>query len=219
MLFSSSHLAMMASGCGGGTPVVESTAVTAVDTRLNDHPITMPSGIVVGDLIVVILSVDKDGVISVDTGASGSNWTIEDNVNQNTRVVSAVVWKVAEGSDVLELDTTHMEKSTAHAYRISGASTLDLTSAKANSSNADPPNHTPSGGELNYLWLAASCNDGAGIEASAAPSSYTDLIVASTAASAVSTARRELTASSENPGTFTTAADDWVAFTIAIPPA
>ena len=204
----------------GGTPVVETTAITETAGALSNHPITMPSGIAVGDLIVVIFSVEAAPTISVDTGVSGSNWTLESQVSDaGSKVTGVIARKVAEGSDALELDTSLSEAGSAIAYRISGASALDFSSASGTGSPPNPPSHTPSGGSDNYLWMATSSTKRGDV--TGAPTNYSNLIATDVVGNGgeTATATRELEATSDDPGTFTIAANrDWVAFTIAIPP-
>ena len=203
----------------GGAPVVETTAITQGGGNLADHPITMPSGIEIGDLLLVIFSVKGEPFTTVDTGVSGSNWTLTEVFEGGGNVVGVIVWKIAEGSDALELDTDGSRAGSAIAHRISGASTLDFSSAFGTGSPPNPPNHTPSGGSDNYLWLATSTTDRGDV--TGAPTNYNNFITtdASFNEAKTATATRVLEASSEDPGVFTIAANKpWVGFTIAIPP-
>lgn len=204
-------------GGGAGFPVVESTSTDDFST-FNPYVITIPSGVVIGDLLLVVLSTDGSAIVSID---SGTNWTIEGNATQDTDVTGTVVWKIADGSDALTMDVTGDERGSAISFRISGAVDVDVSSADAVSPNADPPDHTPSGGVKNYLWIVyTAINDE--VVVSAAPTDYTDLITEAPTTgggnASAAVARRELNASSENPGTFTNVQREWVAFTIAVSP-
>ncbi len=220
MLVGNSHLGMMAAGGGGGI-VIESTALTEPTTALTDHPITMPAGIAVGDLILVVFAVDTDPTVSIDTGVSGSNWTIEGSLATSNKVTGTVVWKIAEGSDALELDTSGSEHGAAVAYRISGADEVDVTSVTGGSdSSPNPPSHTPVGGSQDYLWIAGAMSSRSST-ITVAPTNYSNFLATGlvTGSPGLGTAERALTASSEDPGVFTSSVSkDWVTFTIAVHP-
>lgn len=221
MLFGSSHLAMMASGGVSGlgpTPVIETTATTA-EINTQSFSWTMPASINVGDIIVVICSIDGDHIVTVDTGVSGSNWNLTTVVTNNA-AIGSVLWKVAEGSDVLTvgIDGGVNERGTAVSYRISGAETVDLTSVTGNSTNINPPDHTPAGGSKNYLWIAAgSMNQG---NINALPTNYSNFLneAGSGGGAETGSGDRALTAASENPGIFFSNSGEWIGWTIAVHP-
>lgn len=86
----------------------------------------------------------------------------------------------------------------------------------------DPPSITPTGGSKDYLFIAASGTISS-VAYSAAPSGYSNLNTFDAGAgpngAAGATAEYQVTASSENPGTFTSTSGTWYAQTIAVHPA
>lgn len=95
------------------------------------------------------------------------------------------------------------------------------TSANGSSTNANPPSHNAGGSARDILWLATASIDST-VVASVAPSSFTNLLThaaAGTGGASTSSARREVNGTTLDPGTFTTATEQWVAWTLAIEPA
>lgn len=197
-------------------PTIQAPANSTQTADTTSHPITLPTGVTVGDLLVVMFGFD--GVPTVSIG-SGSGWTIEDQTAL-TAQGGAVIWKIADGTDALTLTTSASERSAALTYRISGAVDLELAVATG---SADPPNLAPSGGSDDYLWLVFyTTQDNA--TATAAPANYTNFTTVNSTGSnngsSVAVARRNLTASSEDPGAFTSPGTSGgrIAYTIAIFP-
>jgi hypothetical protein len=75
------------------------------------------------------------------------------------------------------------------------------------------------------LWIVGLALDGSGAtigNATAAPTSYSNLVShtsSGTSGTYVDTAERALTASSENPGAWTSPNNEWVGWTLSVPPA
>lgn len=181
-----------------------------------------------GDLLLVIFSCDEntgdaaDITVSINAGVSGNNWNIGGQVgNGNFNVNGSWFWKIAEGSDVLTLTTNTGQQSSHAAYRITGGYSVTGTSAgSTGGSNSNPPSHTPPDGTQDYLWIATRSGDNT-VVATVAPSSFSNLLTqAASGASGASTntAERQLNASSLDPGTFTSATEQWVSWTLAISP-
>lgn len=196
-------------------PVVEGVAGWAgVGTNATSHgPITLPSGIVAGELLVCLFAVDGSPTCTASAG-----WDKLGQASYSTTVTGAVFWKVATGSDALTVTTSASEIATAIVYRLSAGWGLVGASANGSSVNADPPPLTPAGGAGDYLWLAGHCSDST-VVASAAPSGYGSLttrVAASTGGASISAATKAATTASENPGAFTTASEQWVAWTLAV---
>jgi hypothetical protein len=182
-----------------------------------------------GELIVSIVSVDYTNIggadylkWQVDEVVSGKNWWIAGKVLSNNAVVALVAIQVAAGGDALRLmfPDGSPQQASAITFRISGhGSYASVASAIGNSTNGDPPNVAITGSAQDCLFIAALCTD-AQVIASAAPSSYGNLTTktaTNAAGASVSVADRNLNATSDNPGTFTSATEQWVAFSIAIP--
>jgi hypothetical protein len=96
-----------------------------------------------------------------------------------------------------------------------------MTQANGSSTNADPPEHTPAGGNAKYLWLANATWDGSlGWSVTGIPTNYQSFIlepmaIVSGATTAVT--ERFLEAASDDPSAFTSSTEQWVTSTIAIP--
>ena len=194
-------------------------------TSVTSHSCTMPSGITVGDVLIAIIAVDQDRTVGIDTGASGSNWTIQQQgfpTNPNNLITGAIITKVAEGSDALTVTSSVSDIVNAYVIRLTGAASVYVSSpfGSAAAADADPPNLDPGVGAKDFLWLVAVAFDAQTV-ATAAPANFTDLTTNagdSSGACSISWARRELNASSLNPGAFTSVSQEYVAFTIAVEP-
>lgn len=190
-----------------------SGATTAVDTT--SHAITMPSGITTGDLLVITFSVDND-----PTCTASSGWIKLGQESNGVVVTGAIFYKIAVGGDTCTITTSSGQQSSHVVHRISGAGFPTGTPTNGSSTNSNPANHDPAY-TRDFLWIATRSGDTT-VVASAAPSSYGNLQTqASAGASGASTntAERDLAASAEDPGTFTSTLEQWVCWTLAIPEA
>jgi hypothetical protein len=161
--------------------------------------LNMPSSIVAGNLLVAY---------AFDTNAGPpamSGWTTIISINSSEFLYGFA--KIAAGGDTGTLTSGSAAAGAVVVAQYSGwsGSISDIVVA-TNSSNSDPPLNNPAISE-DWLWVAVG---GAFITSTGAftgaPTSYGDFVTASTGggfATAVATADRALTASSENPGTFT----------------
>ena len=193
------------------------------------HPFAMPIGGAAGDVLVAIYSFDKQltTVVTLDTAASGLNWT--DTILEATgaRGFGGVAWKIAEGDDVLQFTTNVGEQSQAVVFAIRN-STGDVTVAAANngSTNApNPPNCAPAGGAADHFWLAGAIatvlDDTPAVQVAFTgyPSGYVNrtTLTGQPNNPSMAVATRRLTAASENPGAFATDRTDIaLAFTVAV---
>lgn len=220
-LFSARLVALRPQSYSPNRPVVQSRTsarTTAADTT--SHAITLPGSIVAGELLLCVFSVDGNPTVSVNTGVSGSNWTILGQASNSTIVTGAIVWKIAEGSDVLTLTTSASEQSSHITMRISNASGITGTSANGSSTNSNPPSHSPTPGTRDYLWIATRSGDSTTL-ATDAPQMFKDLqslAAAGTGGASSNTAERFYPASSLDPGTFVSATEQWVSWTLAVAP-
>jgi len=193
--------------------------------------ITMPANITAGDLLLIIYSNDGTATTTAKTNACAGNdtsWTEWTQQNDSTNVVtSSIMYKSAAGGDTLSIGKSASEQGSWIMYQIRNTGTPTGASVGGNSTNSDPPNLSGSYGNIDYLWIATRTGDAsASTGATDSPANYSSLINAYplTSAFAVSTtgaytsaSRRYLAASSEDPGTFTSATEQWAAWTIAVP--
>ncbi|MBK9338505.1 MAG: HYR domain-containing protein [Lewinellaceae bacterium] len=135
-----------------------------------------------------------------------------------TSVTGAVFWKIAAGSDALTLKTSSSQRSSHISYRLRDATGISGTAAVGNSSNSNPPDHTPPDGIGDYLWLATRSGDNITV-ASAPPPSFSDMQTQGAGhgdGASTSTAIRPWNAASLDPGSFTSNTEQWVSFNLAI---
>lgn len=174
-----------------------------------------------GDLLLVFFSANLStpSSIVVHEAISGAAWTAIAHSTSGNSSRLAVFAKIAAGGggDVLTLLTNGAVRATAVCYRITGhGSSVAVGSfASATSTNGDPPAVSISGAAQDVLFIAALAS--ASSVASAAPASYGTLTTAAGTISAVSTADRNLNATTDNPGTFTNTSQNWTAVAVAVP--
>jgi hypothetical protein len=193
----------VATRSSGGTSAANTTS----------HPITLPSGIVAGDLLLCVFSVDGQPTCSPSAG-----WAKLGQATQGTAVTGAVFWRHATGADALTVTTSASEQSTHIVLRITGGGIPTGASAAGSSTNSNPPNLADAV-TADYLWVATRSADSTNV-ASAAPASFGNLqsqTASGTGGASTNTAERNLNAASLDPGTFTSTNTTWVSWTIAIP--
>jgi hypothetical protein len=202
------------------------TYATTADTSSGSVTVNMPSGISVGDLLIVFCAQDKAGVL---TQSGGSDWTKIEQVYNSTDCSFTFFAKIAEGSDTLSLTSTDSEDVVCIAHRIidhgvSDVST-DLTRGTASTGtddSPDPPNCNP-GVAADYLWLETFAADDDDETTPFESADYTPIVQLQSANNSSclgASAYRNLNASAENPGVMAMAANEqWVAQTVAVPPA
>lgn len=208
----------------GPFPTVQGRASSVNNTAATSHPVTLPAGIQAGELLLIFFS-ESAGTGATVNAPAGWTKLVESNNGANNGL--AVLYRFADGSEgtSVTVTTSGSTKSSHLSYRISGASSpVTSTPATGASTAPNPPQLIPSDGKLPYLWFAVAGWDGTPT-ATAYPTNYTNGQQTGTSGGQATTncgvaaAERQLTADSEDPGAFTlSASDDWVAFTIAVPP-
>lgn len=204
-------------------PVIEEVTTTSVTTASTTHNISMPATVNASDLLVAIVWVvddpgDGDQANSITTP---SGWTALNAGTGNFSDRLGVFYKVASGSEdgtTVDFVSSSSCWGYGHVYRFT-AGTYTGTPENAIESNfinsPNPPNLDPSGwGTEDTLWIAAAGQWGSSGGASA-PTNYTDFTNTTDSTRALKSARRELNAGSENPGTFG-ASSSHVSTTIAV---
>lgn len=213
-------------------PVVESRSKTSYPgpTASSSHVVTMPSGIVAGDLLLCLALTDDLTI----TGMSESSgyWAELFDVSYANLHRLAAFWKLASGSDSLTITFSGGSERIAYiCWRISGARAVYASSATATGTSdyPDPPNCAPGIGTKDFLWIASAGYLSAGTTAySAFPSGYsnTNDMATSTRSGTIvhllGTCEKTANGSSENPGTFSghvgAPSENWIAKTLAIEP-
>lgn len=202
-------------------PVVESNSIDSITVGSVSHDLSLPSGVAVGDGLIMIVSVD--GNPSVD-------WPVDwDELFYDTQAGNAlsIACKEADGTEggIVTITLGGSQGVAWIGYRISGHLSFDTqlpevsAGATATDQSPDPDSLTPTGGAKDYLWIACCSMDG-GDTADTFPSSYIGTLTEGPGLEAgVASCHRLLNAASEDPGNFTKSdIEDWVAVTIAVHP-
>ena len=206
-------------------PTVQSiTAFTQDDGVSTTYAVTMPATVDADDLLIIIMGTDRDTTATPPTGWTElQDFSSANSVSCHIFVIKAVGNEDGGTADVVLLNN---RAAAAQTYRITGWSGT-LTDVEvgadtfANNANPNPPSLTATAGADDNLWIAVDAVDDV-VTVDTAPTSYTNLTETSPGSvpdCGLGTARRELNAATEDPGTFTnSASDNWIANTIVIPP-
>jgi hypothetical protein len=201
-------------------PVVLTRATGRTSTtNVTSHPITLPAGIVAGDVLLVVFSSDQNPVVTVGAGAG---WTkLDQQADGTSAVTAAIFWKVAAGSDSLTLTTSTSEQSSHVSFRLSSPGSIpqvEFAVATGSSTNSDPPLLTPVAGTQQYLFITTRSGDST-VVATVAPSGYSNLqtiAAAGTGGASTNTAEAGLVGTGNDPPAFTSANEQWVCYTLAV---
>ena len=189
-----------------GFPEIVGTAATYIEaTASTSHPVTMPSGIVFGELLLMIIR--QGGSNISKTPPSG--WTRISDIS-----FMEVYSRTADGSEgsTATVTLSAARKFLAVTMRISPAAAVEVATI---SSSLNSPSLSPSWGSDDTLWLAASSvqqNDST-FAYTGDPTSYTRVAYIETTDGAGSSdttdaqlivAKRELTTATEDPAAWPT---------------
>ena len=210
-------------------PVVESVTITANLTNAgNDgYEVNLPATIKADDLLIVILSVYRFGLVASD-GSVPSGWT-KIAYREDSILSWLVAYKQASGSEGATLNVAVRDSTTrraaAQVYRITGWNSVEFpTFVMGVTSTPNPPNVTASWGVADNLFLALGGAADDDESWTSAPSNYTNLTSTLSGggtnnSACTGSARRELAAASDNPGTFTlSGVERWAVTTCVIEP-
>lgn len=180
----------------------------------------MPASIVAANLLVAVV-----GAFGGSGTGAISGWTPLFAWTNNNSCSLGAFGKIAAGSDTGTFTYGSAADIAAITYQFSGwsGSLADITASVVNdgfvSGYPNPPNHVPTPGAQDYIWLIAGNANGA--PTYTAPANYTNLTqVAQGTSCKLVTANRSLNASSEDPAAFSgnSTPSTPVGATIAIPP-
>lgn len=210
----------------GVTEIVTSQQGGAATTS---HTVSLPSNVGNGETLIAIFVETRGASITFPGGWNEFYTAAMDGTGGNY----SVAIRDADGTEGASITvTTGATGNSAHiVYRITGAardadqSPEAATNATGDSTTPDPGSVTPTGGPKSFLFIAV-----AGIDpvltlatVSAFPSGYIDgtsSVLATDNRVTAASAHAILTATSEDPGTFTVSqAERWGATTIAVHPA
>lgn len=218
----------------------QTAAPTEASTTANPSSIniTLPATVNADALLLIAVAAYDNS--TPDLAGSGDNgepsgWTLLETAHLSANWQRG--WLLGrkadgtEGGTSVTIDFDQGDNAVAHAYHVTDWSgtlgdveTARTTGGSSQSSNPNPPSLSPAAGADDYLWFAFAFggnDDGAYVSA---PTNYTGGVGTVTGAgnndgAQIMSARRELNASSEDPGTFEWDLNDhWAAITAAIPP-
>lgn len=195
---------------------VTQTTSSGSNNFTTSHTVTLPSGIVAGNKLLVSFATEGSSSGTTNTPAG---WTkeverVEDSGAETVRLV--VYSKTAVGSDTLTVTTTGSVDSAYTCYKFHTNNSIRIgTPVDGGGTNPNPPSFTPVGGSQEYLWVAITAFQSGTV--SAYPANYTANQLTDTAETYnIASAIYAHEDSSEDPGTFTTNSGNWVAVTVAI---
>lgn len=199
-------------------PSVAGRGTSGALASLTSHSVTMPAAATTARGVLVIFTADSGPTVTT----SSSGWTRLDGIAGATMGSTVFYKRPGITLSSLTVSLSFAEEGTYIVLAIDGAEPTEnpsLAGLAVTGSNTNPPNLAPSGGTRDYLWIAVRSGEAA-VVATAAPASFTNLTSATGGSSgaSTSTAERQLNAASLDPGAFTSASEDCVAWTIAIPP-
>ncbi len=193
--------------------------VTSTTSRTTGNAVTRTVPVpecAYGNLLLAVISYDGVGPA---TTTAGYGWTML-NERSNALIVSSVLfWKYADGDNTLIVNTAATEESSHLVYCIENGGVPTASGADGSSTNSNPPIHR-TGANRSTLWIATRSGD-AQVVATAVPPGYMNLITLAantTGGASINAAHQYLSSSTTDPGTFTSATEQWVSFTIAVPP-
>jgi hypothetical protein len=186
----------------------------AASNAVNYTP-TLPT-VTTGKALLAVISSDGNPVLTT----TSAGWEKLGQSSNGANVTQAVFLKrVATGSDGLTTNSTVGEQYSASILCIDAGAIFDVAVEFSNgsSTNSDPPNLALYA-SLDALLIATRSGDAA-VQPTAVPSGYANNTAnagSGSAGAAINTAERTATVSSENPGVWTVATEQWVCSTIAI---
>lgn len=205
-------------------PQIAGTSSSHIGAALSSHPISLPAGITPGNLLLVFFSCSSTGsiTITVDTTASGNDWS-QAVVTISSNHTANIFYKTdATGSDALTLNLSSAQRSTSISYEISNSSNvIRYTSLIGLSANMNPPSLRSGMTTSDLLWIVFGSTDDA-IIASAAPTYFSNLhtVIGESEGTSCSSATREITMGDTpyNPDPFTTNYANWITYTVIVYP-
>lgn len=193
----------------------------------NSWTLSYGTGASSGDVFIGLMGTDGDVGASPPFSVWPSGWVIiEERGANNNKTISA--YKVSDGTETgdfsVSLDST--EQGGWRVLRLTGAHNStppEVNGSAGNNQNPDPPSLTPSWGAEDTLWIAMVSADHGDTTVDAFPTNYgngTSQNSGGANGAALGVARRELNATSDNPGTFTlSVSEQWTTQILAIRPA
>ena len=209
---------ILGTGVIGGAvfPTVMGQATSSDNTVGSSMSVGLPTGIVAGELLLVIAAFRSSSSISGWTTAVSSS-------------LLNVFWKIAtgsEGSSVTLSTSGGTTNGASIAYRIKGGKSLEMSSVSSGtSSSPNPLSLSPSWGNKKTLWFAGMAAGGtsSNISVSGYPTGFTNPrtaqgVTSFPSARRVAAAEKQEKAASQDPSSFSISSISWAACTIGIKP-
>lgn len=213
-------------------PTSSSATITQISASLTSHVVNLPASITAGQLLIAVVSVRNLGSWTPPSG-----WT--ERASQDSGGVGELTLftKIADGSEGSTVTFTSSIATTGawHVRKISdwyGTLPTTVTDWVAKSTNGggsasttNPPSLSPAWGSADNLFIEIGQLSAEDRNYTGASTDYTDFTTTNAssggARATVCSAIRQLTASSDDPSTFTqnNTARYWDSMTIAIRPA
>ena len=154
MLFHS----IQGAGGFGGFPKLNNITTTARDSVSSSISVNLPTGIVAGNGLIIIVTQYDGGTFTTPSG-----WTLINSTNNTGSAgpTTAVYARVATGSEgsTVSVSTSTTQEATAISFRITswyGAITsgIEATASAQTTTTPNPPSLTASWGNASNLWIA-----------------------------------------------------------------
>jgi hypothetical protein len=196
-------------------PTVESITESSFASQGTSHNVSMPATVDAGDLLLMYFTAGSGSGSATFGGASG--WTQLYLVNGGSNKAGTLYAKDADGTEggtTVAVTISDAREACAQVYRISGwggtlGTDVDVgTAVNQGTTTPDPPSVTAGWGSDDNLFIAVCHVGDDGEVGTAAPTNYSSLTSTTAGGStnndaSTISARRELAASSDDPGTFT----------------
>ena len=213
-------------------PSIGTTAESSTNTAGTSHVVTLPTGIVAGNLILICMDI---GSTSATLNAHADYTELLDEAVANGL---KILYRWAAGGETNPtLTSSASTRDATITFRISDAEHPSVrapeigTTATGTSATPDPPAVTPTGGAKDYLWIAFFGSAGEEVDddtwANTPPTSYTPSpplqkscgTAGANLGGLIGAASRQLNATTDNPATFgIDVSAAWRAQTIAVHP-
>lgn len=194
-----------------------STSATSDSTSFTP---TMPT-VTAGKALVALIAVDGNPTINPDNASFSNGWRYRNSGVNGTAVTGVLLYKErAEGgsADNLTVTASNAQQYSAWLACIDAGNFPNIfcTDTNGSSTNSNPP-IANWGSSKEVLIIVARMGDAA-VVATAAPSGYSGLASQAGGANgaSISIATKTETDDDEDPGAFTSATEQWAAFTLAI---
>ena len=189
---------------GGAASVQGAPTTTLSNSTVASTTATMPAGIVAGEMLIAFVGT------SATTGTfTAPGWNIIEGPTFGSYGRTAVMWKIADGSDTLVVGGFSARRAIA-VYRVANATNVQhITAVPPSALVYDCPPLSPAAGEREYLFFAAAMGmlSTATVIWVSAPAGYENQAFAITtngtgAGGAVAVASRSANTATEDPGSF-----------------